>query len=145
VAQTAAASPDGSDGVLVVGGRLGCHRTCPGAIDGGVQTSSEAGDAGRRRRSHCSRMGCFLVLLALISPRLVLVVLAIFSDVLSRAFDGWVVPLLGFFLLPWTTLAYAALWDWGPGRHVYGFEWFLVALAFFIDLSAYAGGRRARR
>jgi hypothetical protein len=90
-------------------------------------------------------MGCFLALLALISPRLVLVVMAVFSDVLSRAFDGWVVPLLGFFLLPWTTLAYAAFWDWGPGRHVFGFEWFFVALAFFIDLSSWAGGRRARR
>ena len=73
-----------------------------------------------------------------------LVVLAIFSDVLSRAFGSLVIPLLGFFLLPWTTLAYAAFWDWGPGRHVSGVEWFFVALAFFIDLSAYAGGRRAR-
>ena len=25
-----------------------------------------------------------------------------------------------------------------------GFEWFFVALAFFIDLSSYAGGQRAR-
>ena len=89
-------------------------------------------------------MGCFLALLALISPRLVLVVLWIFSDLLSRAFSSWIIPLLGFFFLPWTTLAYAAFWDWGPGHHVYGFEWFFVALAFFIDLSAYAGGRRAR-
>ena len=65
-------------------------------------------------------MGCFLVLLALISPRLVLVVLWIFSDLLSRAFSSWIIPLLGFFFLPWTTLAYAAFWDWGPGHHVYG-------------------------
>jgi hypothetical protein len=78
-------------------------------------------------------MGCFLALLALISPRLVLVVLWIFSDVLSRAFSSWIIPFLGFFLLPWTTLTYAAFWDWGSGRHVVGFEWFCVALAFFID------------
>lgn len=89
-------------------------------------------------------MGCLLALLALISPRLVLFLLWIFGDLLSRAFDSWIIPLLGFFLLPWTTLAYAAFWDWGPGHHVYGFEWFFVALAFFIDLSSYAGGRRAR-
>lgn len=89
-------------------------------------------------------MGCFLALLALISPRLVLFVLWIFSDVLSRAFNSWIIPLLGFFLLPWTTLAYAAFWDWGSGHHVVGFEWFFVVLAFFIDLSSYAGGRRAR-
>ena len=89
-------------------------------------------------------MGCFLALLALISPRLVIVLLAIFSDVLSRAFDSWFIPLLGFFLLPWTTLTYAAFWDWGTGRHVVGFEWFFVILAFLIDLSSWAGGRRAR-
>jgi hypothetical protein len=89
-------------------------------------------------------MGCFLALLALISPRLVLFILAIFSDVLSRAFDSWIIPLLGFFLLPWTTLTYAAVWDWGSGRHVTGFEWFFVVLAFVIDLGSYTQGSRAR-
>ena len=81
-------------------------------------------------------------------PMIVLFLLAIFSDVLSDAFDSWVVPLLGFFLLPWTTLTYAAFWDWGAGRHVTGFEWFFVGLAFVIDLgvaSARYAGRRAMR
>ena len=88
-------------------------------------------------------MPCLLALLALISPRLVLFLLWIFSDVLSRAFSSWILPLLGFFLLPWTTLAYAAFWSWGPGHHVTGFEWFFVALAFIIDLGSYGGGRVA--
>ncbi len=91
-----------------------------------------------------STMGCLLALLALISPRLVLFLMWIFGDLLSRAFDSWIVPFLGFFLLPWTTLTYAAFWDWGPGHHVAGFEWFFVILAFVADLSSYAGGRRAR-
>ena len=85
-------------------------------------------------------MGCLLALLALISPRLVLFLLWIFSNVLSRAFDSWIIPLLGFFLLPWTTLTYAAFWDWGSGHHVTGFEWFFVVLAFLIDLGSYAQG-----
>ena len=89
-------------------------------------------------------MGFFLALLALISPRLVLFLLWIFDDILSRAYDSWIVPLLGFFLLPWTTLAYAAFWDWGSGHHVTGIEWFFVGLAFFIDLGSYASGQRAR-
>jgi hypothetical protein len=88
--------------------------------------------------------GCLLALLALISPRLVLFLLWIFSDVLSRAFDSWIIPLLGFFLLPWTTLTYAAFWDWGSGREVTGFEWFFVVLAFLIDLGAYGFGRRVQ-
>jgi hypothetical protein len=89
-------------------------------------------------------VGCFLALLALISPRLVLVLLWIFDDVIGRAFDSWILPVLGFFLLPWTTLAYVAFWDWGSGHHVVGFEWFFVVLAFLIDLGSYDQGRRSR-
>jgi hypothetical protein len=89
-------------------------------------------------------MGCLLALLALISPRLVLILLWIFSDVLSRAYDSWIVPLLGFFLLPWTTLAYVAFWDWGAGQQVTGVEWFFVILAFLIDLGSYFGGGRTQ-
>jgi len=75
----------------------------------------------------------------------VLFVLWLFSDVLSRAFDSWVLPLLGFFVLPWTTLAYVAFWDWGVGSEVRGFEWFFVVVAFLVDLGALGGGDRARR
>ena len=86
-------------------------------------------------------MGCFLVLFALISPRLALVATWLFTDVLSRTFDSWLVPLAGFFLLPWTTLAY--VWMWDSGRQVEGLEWFLVGFAFIVDVGAYAtGGRR---
>jgi hypothetical protein len=80
---------------------------------------------------------CLVALLALISPRLALFALWLFGDLLSRAFDSWIVPLLGFFLLPWTTLAYAALWSSSNG--VKDFEWFIVILAFLIDLGSYAG------
>jgi hypothetical protein len=88
-------------------------------------------------------VGCFVVLFALISPRLALVVVWLFSDWLSRAFDSWAVPLIGFFLLPWTTLAYAAMWVAG-GNRVDGFEWFIVILAFLADLSSHFETSRAR-
>jgi hypothetical protein len=88
-------------------------------------------------------MGCLLALLALFSPRLALFALWLFGDLLSRAFDSWVVPLLGFFLLPWTTLAYAVMWS--SGHRVHGFEWFLVIVAFLIDIGAWGGGRRAQQ
>jgi hypothetical protein len=87
---------------------------------------------------------CLAALLAFISPRLAIVFVAIFSDILSRAFDSWFLPLLGFFLLPWTTLAYAIMWDVGT-HEVTGFEWFVVGLAFLSDLGSYGGGSRARR
>ena len=88
-------------------------------------------------------MACLLALLALFSPRLALAALWLFGDLLSRAFDSWVVPLAGFFLLPWTTLAYAVMWS--SGRGVNDFEWFLVIVAFLADLGAWGGGSRARR
>jgi hypothetical protein len=70
-------------------------------------------------------------------------VLWLFTNLLSRAFESWIVPFLGFFLLPWTTLAYAAMWS--SSNRVSGFEWFIVVLAFLIDLGAYARGGRERR
>ncbi|HEX5620282.1 MAG TPA: hypothetical protein VFX51_17815 [Solirubrobacteraceae bacterium] len=105
---------------------------------------SARGLAVARAKRETRHMGCLLALLALISPRLVLFLLWIFDDLLSRAYDSWIVPFLGFFLLPWTTLTYAAFWDWGAGREVTGIEWFFVALAFVIDLGSYGVGRRAR-
>jgi hypothetical protein len=86
---------------------------------------------------------CVAAVLAFISPRLAIIIVALFSNILSRAFDSWFLPLIGFFILPWTTLAYAIMWDVGTHR-VYGFEWFVVVLAFLADLGSYAGGRRAR-
>ncbi|MGB7588044.1 MAG: hypothetical protein WBM00_04985, partial [Solirubrobacterales bacterium] len=55
---------------------------------------------------------------------------------------SWIVPLLGFFLLPWTTLAYAVMWS--SSDRVSGFEWFIVVLAFLVDLGAFFGGARRR-
>jgi hypothetical protein len=88
-------------------------------------------------------MPCLVALFALISPRLALFFVLIFSNWIERAFDGWFVPILGFFLLPWTTLAYVAMWNTGT-RDVLGFEWFIVGLAFLVDLASYFGGKRAR-
>ncbi len=87
-------------------------------------------------------MGCLVLLIAVLSPRLAIIATWLFTNILSRAFDGWVLPFLGFFLLPWTTLAYA--WMWDSGRQVAGVEWFLVGLAFLADLRSH-GKASARR
>ena len=89
-------------------------------------------------------MPCFAALLALIGPRVAIIGVAIFSNLLTRSFDSWFLPFIGFFILPWTTLAYAIMWDVGT-REVTGFEWFVVVLAFLVDLGSYAGGDRSRR
>ena len=87
-------------------------------------------------------MGCLVLLFALISPRLALIATWLFSNVLERAYDGWLVPVVGFLLLPWTTLAWA--WMWKTGRTVEGWEWIVVVLAVLIDLGALGGGSKRR-
>ena len=89
-------------------------------------------------------MPCLIALFALIGPRVALVFTAIFSDMISRAIDSLVVAFLGFLFLPWTTLAYVVFYDVGQRSRGRGFEWFLVGLAFVIDVGSYAGGRWAR-
>ena len=89
-------------------------------------------------------MGCLVALLALISPRLALFFIWIFSDLLGRVFEEWWIPLLGFLLLPWTTLAYAVMWSADTNR-IEGFEWFIVVLAFLFDLTSYSQSGRMRR
>jgi hypothetical protein len=87
-------------------------------------------------------MPCLIALLALFSPRLALFALWLFGDLLSRAFDSWLLPLIGFFIVPWTTLAYAVMWHYGDG--VEGFDWFLVVFAFLVDLASWSHGERTR-
>jgi hypothetical protein len=88
-------------------------------------------------------MPCLIALLALISPRLALFAIFLFSNLLSRAFEGWLIPLLGFFLLPWTTLAYAVMWSGADG--VGGLEWLVVLFGLLLDLGSYAGRKKAKR
>lgn len=89
-------------------------------------------------------MPCLLGLLAAFFPRLVIILLAIFSDYLGRAFSGdWWWPLLGFFFMPFTTLAYAFGVNHGGG--ISGFYLVLVILAVLLDFGIIGGGAAAKR
>ena len=89
-------------------------------------------------------MGCLIGLLALITPRLVLFLVWVFTPYVSRAFNSFIWPLLGFIFLPFTTLIYALVWT--PGVGVTGLAWLWVALAFLLDLTWHSGsGYRASR
>ena len=46
-----------------------------------------------------------------LAPRLVLLFMGFFTDLVRTAFGGILIPLLGFILLPFTTLAYVLVWD----------------------------------
>lgn len=88
-------------------------------------------------------MGCLLVLVAMFSARFALFLMFLFTNRLSDAFDSTLGPLLGFFFLPWTTLMYALLW--GSHHGVSGFEWFLVAFGFLLDMGSWAGSAERAR
>jgi hypothetical protein len=87
--------------------------------------------------------GCLIALVAMLSPRLAIFLLWLFTDRMSVAFNSFWVGLLGFILLPWTTLAWAVVY--APVRGVTGFGWFLVILGFVVDISTHIGSAQARR
>ncbi len=89
-------------------------------------------------------MPCLLGCLALGFPRLVIILLVIFSSYLGAAYQTILWPLLGFLFAPTTTLAYAfAINSNGSVSGVYAV---LLILAVLIDLGLLgSGGYNARR
>lgn len=78
-------------------------------------------------------MGCIAAIIGFFFPRATIILLVIFSDYIGRAFSGGILfPLLGFFFLPFTTLAYAA----AKNTHgsVEGWWLVLVIVAVLMDL-----------
>ena len=71
--------------------------------------------------------------------RALLTVLWLFTDYLARAYDSFIVPLLGFFLLPTTTLAFAVATNETGGLRSWGLV--LVIVAAGLDLGLWGGGR----
>ena len=84
-------------------------------------------------------MGCLGFILGLATPRLVMVILWIFTDYLGRAYDGIIVPLLGFFFLPTTTLTYAIAENETHGVRGWGLA--LVIVGVLLDLGIWGNGR----
>lgn len=88
-------------------------------------------------------MGCLFALVAGLFPRVALVLVWLLTNLVDRAYDTFVIPLLGLFLLPFTTLVYALVW--APGVGVDDGRWLWVAMAFLVELVGYVGSRRSSR
>jgi hypothetical protein len=84
-------------------------------------------------------VGCLGALLGLAMPRVVMVILWIFTDYLGRAYEGVIIPLLGFFFLPTTTLTYAIAENETGGFEGWGAVLIIVGVLF--DLGIWGGGR----
>lgn len=88
-------------------------------------------------------MPCLLAALALLMPRVVIVLLVIFSDWIGAAYNTVVWPLLGFIFFPYTTLAYALAMN--AHGSVSGLYLVIVVLAVLLDLGAMGGGAATKR
>jgi hypothetical protein len=91
-------------------------------------------------------MPCFLLFIVLLFPRVTLLLLWLLSGYLQRAFHGGLLlPVLGFFFLPLTTLVYA--WEFNSGMPTTGINLVWLLIAVIIDLGGLGGGahRQSRR
>jgi len=77
-------------------------------------------------------------------PRLWILGFWLLSDKIGHAFSGWVVPAVGFVILPWTTLLYAWMWSIASNG-VTGREWLAVAAGFVVDVAFWVFGRASLR
>ena len=82
-------------------------------------------------------MPCLIALLAIPLPRLAIILVVIFSDYIGAAYSTFLWPLLGFFFMPVTTLAYA--WAINSSGSVAGVQLVVVVLAVLIDLGIIGG------
>lgn len=88
-------------------------------------------------------MGCLLVLLGLLTPRVVMILLWLFTNYLEAAFHTFFWPLLGFIFLPTTTLAYAVAQNSFRGLRGVGLAIFVLGV--LLDFGLIGGGARRRR
>lgn len=89
-------------------------------------------------------MPCLLAIVALIAPRLVVVLLWLLTGWFRGLFTTALWPVLGFFFLPTTLLWYTAVQHWFGGHWTL---WPIIGLvvALSIDVSPARGKRRRRQ
>ncbi len=89
-------------------------------------------------------MPCLLILVALVTPRLLILLLWLFTRWFDGVFATWLLPLLGFLFLPTTLLWYTAVRHWWHGVWSIGPVVGLV-IAILIDVSPHRAGWWRRR
>ncbi len=89
-------------------------------------------------------MSCLAVLIALITPRLLIVLLWLFTHWFEGIFHTWLLPVLGFIFLPTTLLWYTVVTNWFNG-HWGPLQIAFMVVAVVIDLSPASSGKRRRK
>jgi hypothetical protein len=86
---------------------------------------------------------CLLLILVLAGPRIVLVCMFLLSNYLERAYHGLLLPILGFILLPLTTITYA--WLMNTHRPIEGVNLVILIVAVVVDLGGTGGGAMRKK
>jgi hypothetical protein len=87
-------------------------------------------------------MCCFVTVFVLLGPRAGVVVWWILDPVRWQlAFSSWLWPVIGFFIAPWTTMA----WVLVAPNGVTGIDWLWLGLAVFLDVASWSGGAWGNR
>ena len=82
-------------------------------------------------------MCCFLTSILFAGPRFGILVWNIISPVyVNGACDHFFWGFLGWLFLPWTMLMYIGIYPGG----ILGFDWILLGLSVFADMTTYFGG-----
>ena len=88
-------------------------------------------------------MPCLVGCVALLTPRVAIVLVVLLSDYIGRAYETRVWPFIGFLFMPLTTLAYA--WTINSRGSVAGVHLVVVVVAVLIDLGLVGGSAAKRR
>lgn len=83
-------------------------------------------------------MGCLFLVILGVSPRLAVVGVWLLTDWVEKAFGGgWILPLLGVIVLPWTTALYVVGYMIGDAAAPWGILGIFIGL--FLDIAVHAG------
>ena len=85
---------------------------------------------------------CLVIFSMIFGPRLVIFVWWLLDMARwSATFDSFLLPFLGFLLLPWTTIMYVLVAPQG----LTGIDWLWMAVAVLADVASLGGGAASRR
>jgi len=62
---------------------------------------------------------------------------------MNATFNTFILPCLGFLILPFTTLMYVLLWS--PGVGIQGLDWLWLAIAVLLDVASIGSAGYANR
>ncbi len=88
-------------------------------------------------------MCCMFASLVLIGPRFAILLWWLIDQTRwEAAFEGFWVAFVGFFIAPWTTMMYVAVFPGG----VSGFDWIILGMGVLADVASWtSGGMGAQR